>query len=159
MKTAVIYYSYEGNSILVADIIKTALKADVYRIKTIDKKKRSFFGMILRGGFQVVFKKKPPLEPLSVDVNAYDLIILVSPVWAGSPAPAMISFLDKTKISGKKIALFFCHGGGLGEAFAKFRALVSGNSVVGEIGIKYPAKMEAALLKQKVEEWVKTIKV
>jgi len=156
MKTALIYYSYEGNSILVADAIRDALGADIFRIKTIDTKIRNGFIKYVWGGGQVFMGIKPALEPLSVDIDAYDLIILGTPVWAASPAPAVFSFLSRKKITGKKIALFCCHGGGMGKVFEKFKALLPGNTIIGEIDLKYPAKMDSAELKQKISEWVKT---
>jgi flavodoxin len=162
MKTAVIFYSYEGNSVLIAEIIRTAIKADVFEIKTVDNKKRTGFAKFLWGGSQVILKKEPALVPLSVDINAYDQIILGTPVWAGSPAPALRSFLNKTKISGKRIALFCCHGGGKGKVFDKLKALIPGNTIAGEIDFVYPAKEHAkdpddTALKQKIDEWVKTL--
>ena len=157
MKTAVIYYSYEGNSVLVADIIKAALKADVFEIKTQDTKKRDGFIKYAWGGSQVVMHKKPKLRPLSVDLNPYDLIILGTPVWAWSPSPAIVSFIAGKKISGKKLALFCCHGGGPGKTLEKLKALLPGNTIVGEIDIKYPSKMDKDELKKKIEDWVKNL--
>jgi flavodoxin len=158
MKTAVIFYSYEGNTALIAELIKTAINADVFEIKTMDSKKRSGFFKIAWGVSQVLFKKKPVLLPLSVNVNAYDLIILGTPVWASSPAPALVSFLDKTKINGKKIALYCCHGGGKGEIFSKLKALLPGNTFAGEIDFLNPAKNEDTVgIKQKIEQWLKTL--
>ena len=157
MKTAVIYYSFEGNCALVAKAVKDALNADIFEIKTVDKKKRSGFAKYLWGGFQAITKRKPELEPLSVDINAYDLFILGTPVWAASPTPAILSFLDKTKITGKKIALFCCHGGGKGKLFDKLRALLPGNTIAGEIDFPNAARGESAALKQKIGEWVKTL--
>ena len=157
MKAAVIYYSYEGNSVLVADALRDALGADVFRIKTVDKKKRTGLAKYAWGGGQAVMGKKPAIEPLSVDINAYDLIILGMPVWAGSPAPPIVSFLSGNKITGKKIALFCCYSGGKGKAFEKLKALLPGNTIVSEIDIKDPAKMDSAELKQKISEWVKTL--
>jgi flavodoxin len=157
MKTAVIYYSFEGNCALVAKGIKDALNTDIFEIKTIDKKKRTGFAKYLWGGFQAITRKKPELEPLSVDINAYDLIILGTPVWAASPTPAILSFLSKTEIKGKKIALFCCHGGGKGKIFDKFKALLPGNTIVGEIDFNTPAKGESAPVKPKIDEWVKTL--
>ena len=159
MKTAVIYYSLDGNCALVAGIIKDALNADIFEIKTTDNKKRTGFAKIVWGGAQVVFHKKPELLPLSIDVNSFDLIILGTPVWAGSPTPAIVSFLDKTKISGKKTALFCCHGGGKGKALDKFKALLPGNTIVGEIDFINPSRGESAKVKQKIGEWVKTLGV
>ena len=158
MKTAVIYYSYEGNSTLIAEIIKTAAKVDVFEIKTTDTKIRNGFAKIAWGVLQVMLKKKPALQDLSVDIASYDLIIFGTPVWAGSPAPAVVSFLDKTKISGKKLALFCCHGGGMGNVFDKLKALLPGNTFMEEIDFKYPAKeKDTGGLKQKIEEWLKRL--
>ena len=157
MKTAVIYYSYEGNSALVADIIKAALNADVFEIKTQDTKKRDGFAKYAWGGSQVVMHKKPKLRPLSVDLDSYDLIILGTPVWAWSPSPAIVSFITERKISGKKLALFCCHGGGPGKTLQKLKALLPGNTITGEIDIMYPSKMDRNDLKHKIEDWLKTL--
>ncbi|MDR2618850.1 MAG: NAD(P)H-dependent oxidoreductase [Treponema sp.] len=153
MKTAVIYYSFEGNCAKTAELLREALKADVYEIKTADTKKRTGFAKYAWGGSQVITRKKPELQPYSIDVNAYDLLILGTPVWAGSPAPAMVSFADKTKIAGKKIALFCCHAGGKGKAMDKFKALFPGNKLAGEIDFVNPASGNAGELKQKIAEW------
>ena len=157
MKTAVIFYSYEGNSVLVADIIRAALKADVFEIKTKDTKKRDGFAKYAWGGSQVVMGKKPELKPLSVDLDAYDLIILGTPVWAWSPSPAIVSFIAERKISGKKLALFCCHGGGPGKTLEKLKALLKGNTIAGEIDIMYPSKMDKEELKKKIGDWVKLL--
>jgi flavodoxin len=157
MKTAVIYYSHDGNCALVADILKTEFNADVFRIETLDDKKRKGILLMFWGGGQVFRGIKPPLKPLSVDINAYDLIILGTPVWAGSPTPAIVSFLDKNSITGKKIALFCCHGGGMGKALDKLKAQLNGNTVIGEIDFKLPAKADNTGVKQKLSAWVKTL--
>jgi len=157
MKTAVIFYSYEGNSVLVVNAIKAVLDADVFEIKTIDAKKRSGLSLYAWGGGQVVMRKKPAIHPISADLDTYDLIILGTPVWAASPAPAVFSFLSGKKITGKKIALFCCHRGGQGKALEKFKAMLPGNTIVGEIDFKEPSSMDSAELKQKIEEWVKTL--
>jgi len=157
MKTALIYYSYEGSSALIAETIKDALAVDVFEIKTVDRKKRKGFAKFFWGGSQVFFGRKPRLLPLSVDINAYDLIILGTPVWASSPAPALVSFLSKTAISGKKLALYCCHLGGKGDVFEKIKSLLPGNTFVGEIDFQNTASQEKSALQQKVSEWVKTL--
>jgi flavodoxin len=157
MKTAVIYYSFEGHCALIAEMIKTELNADVFEIKTKDNKKRTGFLKYTWGCFQVMTRKTPELLPLSVDINAYGLIVLGTPVWAGSPAPAILSFLKKTKINGKKIALFCCHAGGKGRIFDKFKALLQGNTIAGEIDFEMAAREKSAALQQKISEWVKTL--
>ena len=158
MKTALIYYSYDGNCALTAKAIKAVLDADVFEIKTVDNKKRSHLALLFWGGGQVFMRKKPAILPLSVNIKTYDLIILGTPVWAWSPAPAIMSFLSETAINGKKVALFCCHAGGKGKIFEKFRALLPGNTIIGEIDFQEPAKKAgSARLKERINEWVKTL--
>jgi flavodoxin len=158
MKTAVIYYSYNGAGVHVAEILRAELNADIFKIETLDSKKRKGVSLVFWGGGQVVMGKKPPLKPLSVNISAYDLIILGTPVWASSPAPAIVSFLSTNSIAGKKIALFCCHAGGMGEALNKLKAMLGGNTIIGEIDFKNVANMDKAELKQKIADWAKTLK-
>ena len=157
MKAAVIYYSFDGNSAFIADTIKAELKAETFEIKTVDSKRRRGLALFLWGGGQVFFGKKPPILPPTIDIAAFDLIILGTPVWAGSPAPAMVTFLDKVKISKKKLGLYCCHGGSKGKVFHKMEALLPGNAIMGEIDFKEPKKGDIPALKQKIVEWVKTL--
>jgi flavodoxin len=157
MKTAVIFYSYEGNCAFVAEEIRARLNADLFRLQTKDEKQRKGFAKYFWGGAQVLMRKKPALMPYHFDPAAYDLIVIGAPVWAGSPAPPLLTFFDETKISGKKVALFVCHAGGKGSALDKFRALVAGNTVAGEADFVNPAKGNREETKRQVGEWAGTI--
>jgi flavodoxin len=157
MKTLIIYYSYEGNCSLTAETLKELLNADVLEIKTTNEKKHRGLAKYFWGGCQVFSRGKPELKPYVFDAGQWDLIVLGTPVWAGSPAPAMVSFLEKTKISGKRIALFVCHAGGMGKALEKFKALLPLNTVTGGIGIVNPLKQGKQELKVKLEAWVKEL--
>jgi flavodoxin len=154
MKTAVVFYSYEGNCSFVAQELKTLLNADLMRLHLKNEKKRSGLAKYFWGGGMVLFNKHPGLKPYSFDLAAYDLIILGVPVWAGSPAPPIQSFLSQTVISGKKLALFVCHAGGKGNALKKFRAGLADNTVVSEIDFANPLKQNPDKLKRQIQDWV-----
>src|SRR5215470_2718602 len=109
MKTAVVYYSLDGNCAFVAEQIKAQLNADMIQLHTKDEKKRGKIGKMFWGVGMVFGKKKPPLKPYTFDAAAYDLIIIGAPVWADSPAPPIQTFISGAAITGKKIALFVCH--------------------------------------------------
>jgi flavodoxin len=162
MKTAIVYYSFEGNCALTARTLKGILeaapfngKADIYEIKTADAKKRTGFSKYVWGGSQVFMRRKPALLPMAFEPAPYDLIILGTPVWAGSPAPAMVSFLDKSELGGKRTALFCCHAGGKGKALEKFRALASGAVTAGELDLRNPASAPEGL-NEKLTGWLQS---
>jgi flavodoxin len=155
MKAAVVFYSLDGNCTFVARQIGSLLKADIVQIKTQDEKKRSGFIKIMWGVTQVMFNKKPALKPYEFDAAVYDLIVLGTPVWAGSPSPAIKCFLSQMPISGKKIALFACHAGGQGKVMQKLKAVLKDNTIVSEKDI-FKAVENAEETQRQIEDWVKS---
>ncbi|MDR1306657.1 MAG: NAD(P)H-dependent oxidoreductase [Treponema sp.] len=154
MKTLVVYYSFEGNTGFIAEQIKTAASADILRLELTEDKKRSGLSKYIWGGRQVMTHKKPALKPYDVQIDPYDLIIIGGPVWAGSPAPALSSFLARTKIENKRVALFCCHAGGKGRALEKLKALLSGNTFAGEVSFVNPLKGDRQEQIHTVTGWV-----
>ncbi|MCL2127024.1 MAG: flavodoxin [Treponema sp.] len=157
MKTAVVFYSLDGNCAFVAEELKNLLGADLFQIKTKDEKQRSFIGKMFWGAGMVLMKKKPPLKPYNFDPAAYDFIIIGAPVWAGAPAPPIETFLSGagllSGLAGKKIALFICHGEGPGKAMEKFKALLPGCTIAAEADFANPSKSSGEA-KKKIGEWV-----
>jgi len=153
MKVAVVYYSLNGNCAFIAQEIKSILDADLTRIRTEDEKPRGGFAKFF-WGVGVMLAKKALLKPYTFVPADYDLIIIGAPVWAGGPAQPIRSFLAETGITGKKIALYVCHGGGAGKALEKFKALLPGNDITAEADFVVPIK-NSENAKQQVSDWVK----
>jgi flavodoxin len=156
MKTLVVFYSYDGNSALVVEELQKALGegCDTLELRIEDGTRRSGLAKYLWGGRMVFSRTNPTLKPYDTAIDGYDLVILGGPVWAGAPAPALQSFIAKTKPEGKKIGLFLCHGGGPGKSFDKLKALLPGNVIAGTIDFVNPAKQDRTAVAQKVGEWL-----
>ena len=154
MKTIVVYYSLDGNCSFISGEIKALIDADLIQLHTIDEKKRGKFGKFLWGGGMVFRRIKPPLKPYAFDPSAYDLIIIGAPVWAGSPAAPIKTFLTNAAITGKKTAVFVCHAGGMGDSLEKLKTLLTGNDITAGIDFNSPGK-NVEEMKKKVSEWVK----
>ncbi len=157
MKALVVYYSLEGNTRLMAETIAATLGADLLELKPIDDIKPGGFMKYVWGGRQVVKKKKPELTPLAKNPQDYDFIILGTPVWAWSFTPALRSFFDQVKLTGKKVALFCCHGGGKAKTLELMKAELAGNQVVAETDFLEPASQNKELNLAKAAEWAKLI--
>lgn len=155
MKTLVAFYSFEGNTRFVADQMATALQADRLDLILHDDLKSRSFIKYLWGGKQVLLKQRPALEPFDIDPQAYDLILLGTPVWAGTYAPALATFFDRVTFSDRNVALFCCYGGTAGRTFARMVAKLAGNRIVGQIGFREPLKHDSAICETQAANWAR----
>jgi len=157
MKTLVIYYSFDGNTRLVSRSIAEAAGADVLELRTEDQPKSKGFSKYFWGGRQVFMKTRPVLLPFDKDPSAYDLLFIGAPVWAFAPAPAMSSFLEKSGLKGKKVAVFCCSGGGPGRTLDRMaETLAADNAVIGRMHFVEPLRSPQAA-QDKARRWVQEV--
>lgn len=157
MKTAIIYYSFEGNTKLIAQTIFNTIQGDILELKTKKELNKKSFSKYLWVGHQVLMNKKPELKPYTFDIDNYDILVLGTPVWAWTYSPAMNTFLSKELIKDKKIYLFCCHGGGKGKIFNKFENKLSGNIIMDKIDFRDPLKHNSDACIEKTKQWAKNI--
>ena len=100
MKTLVIYYSYTGHTKTEAEGLATKESADITEIK--DIKRPCKFKAYFPGCFAALRGKSWPILPIDTDLSAYDRFMLLSPVWAGNPTPAVNSVFSQLP-SGKSV--------------------------------------------------------
>ena len=154
MKTLVVYYSLTGNTKLIAETISKELSADIESIKPEKPVNQKGFKKYLIAGKQALLKEKPAIEPLIINPDDYDIIIIGSPVWAGTFASYIKTFLSKYIFADKKIAVFCCHGGGgNGKLFKNIKKELKACQFIGEIEFKDPLKKRTDLAITKAKEW------
>ncbi|MGC8765203.1 MAG: flavodoxin family protein [Brevinematia bacterium] len=132
MKALVLYFSLQGHSKRIANIVKDELGADIEKIELKKPLPKGFLKFLI-GGMMTVFNKKPEILPLKNNPEGYDLIIFCSPVWATNVSAPFNTVISSYKIENKKIGIL-CSYAGMGEiSFQKFKSkLSSTNSVVIE---------------------------
>ena len=124
MKTAIVYYSMSGNTRFVAEKMAHVLDADLIPLIPMKAYPDSGFKKFLWCGKSAIMGDKPRLEPCDFDGAAYDLVIFGSPVWAGTFAPPLRTFIrdNQVTLADKRTAAFFCCSGGPGKVLEKFGA-------------------------------------
>jgi len=127
MKKLIVYYSRTGTTKKVAEILSVKMQADL--VEVIDMQDRSGLSGYVRSGYEAVMKKSVPIKPLGRDLSSYDLIIVGTPVWAGTMSTPIRTFLQENRDSIKRVA-FFCTMGGSGDqtTFSQMNFLVKKGS-------------------------------
>jgi flavodoxin len=112
MKTLVVYYSRTGVTRTVAQALAGRLGADLEELR--DRKSRGgplgWIGACMDAG-----RKRPTeIDPPAKDPAAYELVLIGTPVWAFTMAPAVRTYLSQHGRAIAKAALF-CTMGGSGD--------------------------------------------
>ena len=153
---AVVYYSLQGNCEFVANEIAGKLDAKTIRLVPDVEPPKKGFGMFFKGGGMAVMKKTPGLVGFDFNADDYDTIVLCSPVWAGRYAPAVRSFLSRTDLSGKKIAIVASSAGGDAEKMLDTLAADSRAEVIGRLSLVLPLKKQDEA-REKIAQFCKTL--
>ena len=151
-KTLVLYYSQLGNTKAVAEEIATRLNADIEEIVCVNPYDTSFRATIGRCMQEREAGITPDIEPLKADLAKYDIIFLGYPVWFGTYATPVITFLKNADLSGKKVVPFCTFGsGGLESSVADLKAAQPGAEVLAGYGVR-SARLEA--MPKEVEQFL-----
>jgi flavodoxin len=158
MKSLVVFYSLEGDTKLIASMMAEELNSELLELKPEKEIPKQGFQKFLWGGKSVIFKEKPVLENKIPCLDEYDTIFIGTPIWAGSYAPPIHTFISECSINNKKVAFFACHaGGGAQKCFDKLSARFTNNTVLGKIDFVEPIKEDREKLKNQVKGWLKKI--
>ena len=108
MKTILIYFTFGGSTQKEAERLCKQLNVPTYQVRELWE--RGFLAAFLPGGFLAMQRKSVKIQPLRIDLNGYDRIIIGCPVWAGYPAPVFNSIVERLP-AGKEVEIFLCSGG------------------------------------------------
>lgn len=127
MKPLIVYYSMSGNTAYAAEALAAQLNADTLRLEPEtaypDRGLKKFFW----GGKSAVMAETPPLRPYVFEPQKYDRILFGFPVWAGTIAPPLRTFVrdNASALSDQPVAAFACQSGAGGEkALARLETLL-----------------------------------
>lgn len=137
MKPIIIYYSYSGNTRRVAAEIGRVLGADLAELQTAQPYTGSYDDVVDQGQREVNSGFLPQLQPLDADLDQYDTIILGTPVWWYTFAPAINSFLHSADLSGKTVYPFATNGGWLGHTFQDLARVCSGAKIRQGLNVRF----------------------
>ena len=111
-KVLVLYYSQTSNTEQVANEIASRLNADIEAIVAVNPYDGDFHATIERCLQEREQGILPEIQPIAANLDDYDVIFIGYPVWFGTFAPPVITWLKSVDLSGKTIVPFCTFGSG-----------------------------------------------
>lgn len=134
MKSLVVFYSRSGTTKKVGEAISKALECNIEElIDTANRK--GLFGW-LRSGRDAMRKRLTVIQPIKLNPNEVDIVIIGTPNWGNMLAPAIRTYIEQNKVSFKKVAFFCTAGGSNFEKPFKELELICGKSPQNVLGLK-----------------------
>ena len=153
-KMLVLYYSQTSNTEGVAQEIATKLGADLEEIVPVERYDGDFQATIERGKKELDEGAYPEIQPLKADVADYDVIFIGYPIWFGTFAPPVFTWLDQVDLSGKKVVPFCTFGSGGLESSVKDLVKAEPNAeILPGYGVR-AARLEA--MPKEVDQFLKS---
>lgn len=108
MKTLVVYYSRTGHVKQLADKLAKEKQADIISLE--HSKDYLGAGGFVKGGLHALTKKNVSIKPIKTSLSDYEYIYVLTPIWAGSVAPAVRTFTKDylSQSKGNYTILFSC---------------------------------------------------
>lgn len=152
-KALVLYYSQTGNTKAVAQEIASHIDADMEEIIPVNPYDPDFKATIDRCLADREQGIVTEIQPVAADIAKYDLIFIGFPVWFGTYAPPIATYLDQVNLSGKKVVLFCTFGsGGLESSVRDFVKQQPEAKIVTSYGVR-AARMKA--MPKEIDQFLK----
>lgn len=111
-KILVAYYSQTGATKAVAEELQRQLGADIVTIEAEEPYDTDYASTVTRWRQERDNGVKVAIRPLEVEIEKYDTIFLGFPVWGGSYASPIATFLADNSLAGKIVVAFATFGSG-----------------------------------------------
>lgn len=123
-RSLIVYFSHSGNTRELARQIQQRTGADVLELRTVTPYTTVYNDLTQQVKRELENAYRPALQPINVKLENYDTIFLGSPIWWGTVATPISSFLATNNLSGKVIKPFVTHGGsGLARSIEAIKSL------------------------------------
>ncbi len=156
MKKLILFYSYGGNTRRIAEMIQKAVGCDMEEIKTVQPYTGDYMAVVDQGKQEVDSGYMPEILPLSANIGEYGQIILGSPVWWYTFAPAVRTFLSRYDLSGKEVFPFSTNGGWPGHFLEDVRKACGKADVKEGMEIRFDEN-RLVTKEEEVIRWVQRI--
>lgn len=157
-KKLIVYFSYTGNTRMIANKIKEKLNCDILEIKTVIPYSDDYDTVVNDEQNSEVSNHLPQIQDINCDLSKYDEIILGTPVWWYRPVPAIRTFLTQNDLSGKIIKPFATNAGWLGRTFNEIKKLCPNSEVADGMNIVFKSYTDKLVTKQQdIEAWIDRI--
>lgn len=159
-KKVLVYFSYNGNTRMIANMIKDKIDCDVLELKPKIPYSTDYQSVVDEFQNNETAKTTTELQEYNVNLDDYNTIIIGTAVWWYSITPVIRTFLKENDLSNKRIIPFATNAGWLGRTFKEIKELCPNSKIENEMNIVFTTNNEEHKLvtsNDEINKWIKLI--
>lgn len=156
-KKLIVYYSYTGNTKMIAEEIKKKLSCDILELEPQIPYSSDYQTVVEEEQNNSSNDKERSIVEITKDLNEYDEIIIGSPVWWYTITPVIRTFLKENDLTGKIIKPFATNAGWLGHTFQEIEKLCPNSKVEKGMNIVFSEDYHESKLitsEDEITKWI-----
>lgn len=134
MRTLVVYYSLSGTTRTLAEALAAELGAEIDEIRC--TRYRSGFWGFIRAAYDSLANRLPPIEAPQRAPDAYDLVLVGAPMWAGRAATPARGYLRREAGAIRNVAFFLTLGGAPAERALREMEALAGRKPLATLAVR-----------------------
>lgn len=145
-----------GNSQVIAQMIRDAVNGELLSINVKEKYPSSYSDTVSAAGKEKNSLELPQLVNMPENIEEYDTVFLVYPLWWWSIPKPVVTFLTNYDFSGKTLIPVVTHGGsGAGESLKEIKTLCDGKVINTPLEVYCG---DIPYCREDVTEWLREIR-
>lgn len=151
----IVYYTFSGNTGLVAETIKKKTGGELIKIEPVENYYRADLEEYAKKQVDEGYKTKIKNNP--IDITAYDTIFIGSPIWWFTFAPPVHTFLSEYDFKGKRVAPFCTQISAYGSFFSDVEKACPGAKVLPGRDFRSAEISDMKKVNAKIDAWLKEL--
>ena len=157
----VAYYSWScGNTEKIAEQLANACNADIARIETVEPYPEDYQETVDQGQREVNAGFMPEIEPFEFNPENYDVIVIGTPTWWYTMAPAVKTFISMYDFTGKTVVALSTNGSWPGNVTADIEDACAGATFGPALEVQFDStggdRQETP--QRKVDSWIEKLR-
>ena len=135
-KVLIVYYSRTGNTREIANQIHESVGGDILELQPVEPYPDDYEAIKKRAKEELNSGNKPALKTKVEKIGSCDVVFVGTPIWWGTIAAPVKTFLSEYDLSGKTILPFITHAGsGLGRSVTDIATLCPNSTILDGLAV------------------------
>ncbi len=157
----IVYYSQiQGNTKYIIDKCEKEFNADIIRIDTVEPYEGNIDEISAQAEHEIFLDFKPEIIPNDIKIDGYKKILIGTPTWWYTMAPAVLTFISSQNWAGKNVALFATDAGCPGHCIEDMIKLCKGANIFSTRTFEFNLHGTNYMItpEKDLKAWIKEIK-